>query len=75
MTYYRVKPEFDQTPKMMWKRHKHAWYKDGILIENELYTQRELKPYRNLTEQMFDIVRIPKNKIYWFFGARFELTE
>ena len=75
MLYYRVKKEYDQTQKLIWKRQKHAWYQDGILIQNELYTARELAPYGNINENMFDIIRIPKNKICWFFGARYEMEE
>jgi hypothetical protein len=75
MVYFRVKPKFDNTPRMVWKRHKRAWFQDGCFVKNELYTQRELKPYTVILEDVFEVVRIPKNRVYWFFGARFEMTE
>ena len=73
MKYYRVKPQFDN---MYINPCKH----DGnILVANELFTEKEflklldkgLKRYSFL-HNMFDIVEIPKSRIYWFFGVRFE---
>lgn len=60
MKYYKIKKEYDNK-----KRN------DGnILIGNELYTKKEKEKY-NIPDLCCDIVEISKNKIYWFFGARF----
>lgn len=51
---------------------------DGIFVANELYTAGELdKFYLTLEEEqkMFELVVIPKNKVYWFFGCRFAMEE
>lgn len=70
MTYYRVKPEYDNFS--LWRCSKYA----GFLVANELYTEKELVKKHiifcmGVTPNMFDRVEIPKNKVYWFFGARF----
>lgn len=60
MKYYKVKPEADNRRR-----------KDGnIYVANELYTERETKKL-NLNKHFLEIVEIPKNATYWFFGARF----
>ena len=70
MTYYRVKPEYDNFRLI--KNHKYC----GILVGNELYTQKELVKsgilycYR-VQPDFFEKVEISRKKIYWFFGARF----
>jgi hypothetical protein len=49
--------------------------KDGVFVVNELYTGAELKRYDILQETFFDVfeaVNVPKNRIFWFFGCRFE---
>lgn len=71
MTYYRVKPQYDN-----FRLYHNRKYK-GILIANELYTEKELVKHnillsRGVKSEFFDMVEIPKTKIYWFFGARFE---
>lgn len=69
MLYYKVKPEHDQ--KTRFRFHRGGGLEiDGIFIQNELYTARELKKYLGAV-QICDIVEIPKSKIYWLFGARF----
>lgn len=70
MKYYRVKPAYDQTPKFM-EKPDHRLNNVGILIGNELYTPCERAKIMN-GPWMFDEVEIPKNRIYFFFGARFE---
>ena len=77
MYYYRVKPEYDQKQRI--KKHKIAVKRkpDGIFVANELYTAGELDKFF-LTEKQynwFEEVVIPKNKVYWFFGCRFEVKE
>lgn len=60
MTYYKVKPEFDQKKR-----------RDGsILIANELYTPREKERF-NISDKAVDPVEISRKVVYFFFGARF----
>ena len=58
-------------------------YKNGLryscqYIANELITEKELKKYYGITPDnihefpFLELVDIPKNKIHWFFGARFQ---
>ena len=71
MTYYKVKPEFDNCNKYVFVGHSNLIIKnDGILISNELYTPREREKIAN-NSKYFDVVEIPKSKVYFFFGARF----
>ena len=67
MTFYRVKKKFDnhcKNPKI---------HNGDILVGNELYTEKERKKLKYVSDEAFDIVEIPKNRTYWFFGARFQL--
>ena len=75
MTYYRVKPEHDNTQLYRIGKSGH-WERQGFLVGNELYTAKELERYeimqcRRIKPEMFEQVEISKRKIYWFFGARF----
>lgn len=74
MNYYRVKPEYDQKQRI--KNHRYAIKRkpDGIFVANELYTAGELDKFYITNNQWnwFEHVAIPKNKVYWFFGCRFE---
>ena len=72
--YYRVKSEYDNAPKFKYVGSYYMMRPDGILVGNELYTPRERQKITN-SDRFFEIVNIPKNKIYWFFGARFEKRE
>ena len=75
MTYYRVKPEFDNRARYKFVGHSNQKIRaDGILIGGELYTGRERERIAN-ADKFFDAVEIPKNKTYWFFGARFAVKE
>ena len=70
MTYYRVKPEYDNKKRYIWN-NKGQGVPDGtILVANELYTPAEFRKIANCPA-WFDVVEIPKSKIYFFFGARF----
>ncbi len=60
MKYYKVKPQHDN------KRRSDG----SILVENELYTEKELQRYK-IPVALVDMVQIPKTQIYFFFGARF----
>lgn len=68
MKYYRVKPEYDQTPIFNGRDRQI-----GILIANELYTPRE---YEKLNvprkEQKLEGIFVSQKDTYWFFGARFQ---
>ena len=78
MVYYRVRPECDQLPRL--KNHKLRIKRvpDGIFVANELYTCGELNKFYIPWDKVYDIVErviIPKNKVYWCFGCRFEMKE
>lgn len=69
MLYYKVKPEHDNETRF--KFHRGGGLEvDGIFIKNELYTAREIKKYLGYAK-ICDVVNVPKNKVYFFFGARF----
>lgn len=78
MRYYRVKPQYDNKPLCVIKRGKYVNCGD-ILIARELYTVKEWE--KVVKSHVFgcspvdcvEVVEIPKNKIYRFFGARFEI--
>ena len=60
--YYKVKPQYDQKKRS-----------DGsIYIANELYTEKEVERFK-LNRECLSPVMV--SKIYWFFGARFEVKE
>ena len=67
MKYYRIKQEYDNARLL-----KRTF--DGILIGNELYTDKEWErlvlKYR-VSEAVCDIVNVKSKETYWFFGARF----
>ena len=69
MTYYRVKEECDNRPKVL-KLKGSLKLSGDILVGGELYTTKERKRLLN-PDSMFEKVEIPKSKVYWFFGARF----
>lgn len=71
MKYYRVKPQYDNKTRYKYSYHGQG-VPNGILVSNELYTPKEFEKLA-MCPAWFDIVEIPKNKIYWFFGARFEM--
>lgn len=74
MLYYKVKPDGDQFV---------IDKKFNILVKDELFTQKEYEKIRYIFLKMgkgnailkrkFEFVEIPKNKTYFFFGARFEM--
>lgn len=74
MVYYKVKPEYDN--KILYYNGKYK----GILIGDELYTEKELSKQKilfchGICYEMFERVEIPKSKVYWFFGARLQVAE
>jgi len=70
MKYYRVKDAYDGTPKFL-ERPDHRLNNVGELIAGELYTETERAKIMN-GPWMFEEIEIPKSRIYFFFGARFE---
>ena len=77
MKYLRVKPEYDN--RSIYKLQGHKLIFHGILIENELYTQSEINRMIAkgilISSDLFEIVEIPKSKIYHFFGCRKEARQ
>lgn len=72
MKYYRVRPECDNKKRYRFNGQGKS-VPDGILIANELYTPAEYSKIAN-SPACFDIIEISKRRVYWFFGARFEVV-
>lgn len=84
MKYYRVKPQYDNcklsksyeilvgmelfTAKE-WEKACTKWVNRNVLHRGE--KRAVTLDAKQKFSGMFDIVEIPKNKTYWFFGARF----
>lgn len=73
MLYYKVKEEYDNKPRLK-ELSDHTFRQDGILVANELYTPHEWSKIMN-GDWMFEEVYISKFKTYFFFGARFAVTD
>lgn len=80
MIYYKVNPKKDQTP--VYRVKGKQLINDGyILVGNELYTGKELtkmfgnRMIKETFEDTFEKVNVSKKKVYWFFGARFEMEK
>ena len=83
MKYYQVLPKFDGLQVWRWSDRARALVLDRELVPGELLTpavyNRVMRcdfrtPGRGWVRdgvQLFQEVTIPKNKTYWFFGARF----
>lgn len=69
MIYYQVKKEYDNVTRY-YERPDHKLKNGGILVANELYTERERTKIMN-ADYMFNKIEISKNRTYYFFGARF----
>lgn len=69
MLYYRVKPQYDNYIRY-YERPNHTLKENGILVANELYTEKERAKIMN-GDWFFEKVNINKNKTYFFFGVRF----
>ena len=64
MTYFKIKKSADQLKR-----------KDGsIYIANELYTTKEKEKY-NIPVAYYDVIEMPKSKIYFSFGVRFAMEK
>ena len=69
MEYYRVKPQYGDTSRIVWNRNHTQAHNDGFLVANELYTPCERNRLKN-GSQCFEKVNISQRKTYQFFGAR-----
>ena len=72
MRYYKVLPQYDNVYKYP-ATHVYNYYGKpdySFYIQNELYTETEIKK-QNLNTRYMEIIEIPKNKTYWFFGCRY----
>ena len=70
--YYKVKSEFDNFRLFDVNTGKYK----GILIGNELYTEREIVKrnilnMRGVRFDMFELVKLLPRETYFMFGARF----
>lgn len=73
MIYLRVKPQYDNYRRNI---------KGDIFVGNELYTIKEFEKikkeyHKNISDfyDIFEQVSISKKRVYWFFGARFEMED
>ena len=73
MKYYRVLPQYDNRTLYKLNNYKKA-VPAGIMIANELYTLKEYARFA-MNPACFELVEISQKKIYWFFGARFEMKK
>ena len=72
MKYYRVLPQYaNKHTKYTYDKHNRPKWNGYFHIANELLTETEIKKH-NYIKEYCEVVEIPKTKIYWFFGARFE---
>ena len=73
MVYYKVHAKYDNE-QLYTENSPHRYV--GFLIGNELYTRKEFDKLLNrcgiIILPMFVPVEVPKNKIFFSFGARFE---
>lgn len=70
--YYKVKPEYDNFPLYDCNTRKYK----GVLVGNELYTERELEKrnilnMRGVRPEMFVLVKLSPRKTYFMCGVRF----
>ena len=72
MKYFKVPANLDG--RAVIKKGLYCGKIQRFLIKNELYTAKELEKY-GMTETVFIPVDIPKSRIFWNFGARFEMKE
>lgn len=72
MKYFKVPANLDG--RAVIKKWLYCGKIQRFLIKNELYTEKELEKY-GMTGTGLIPVDIPKNRIFWNFGARFEIKE
>lgn len=61
MTFYRVKPEFDNT---------YIFKTEWTAIGNELLTEKEVEHYK-VPIRWLEPIECGEDDYYWFFGCRF----
>lgn len=69
MKYYRVPRKLDG--RAVCGPGNYTGPVKRYLVGNELYTEKECSRY-GITLDGLEAVEIPKTRIFWFFGARFE---
>lgn len=71
MRYYKVPKHLDG--KQLYTSNQ-GYY---TLVENELITEKECEKIgiANYAKNTLPMVEVKKNKIYFFFGARFEIPD
>lgn len=69
MKYYKVPKNLDG--RAVLKKGLYCGKIQFFLVENELFTGKELEKY-GMTPTGFIEIDIPKNRIFHMFGARFE---
>lgn len=76
MKYYRVKEWCDGHEFYKWDNRKYGYVRQTgkYMVANELLTEREFWKYSN-HKGHYEIVEIPKSRVYWSFGVRFEKKE
>ena len=62
MTYYKVKPKYDN--------YRKGRKSSDIYVADELYTEKEVEKL-NLNPAFMDVVTVSRKQTYWLFGARF----
>ena len=72
MTYYKVPPKFDG--RAVIGKGLYSGTPKRFLIENELYTEKECDKY-GISLNGLEVVNVSRKRIYWFFGARFEMED
>lgn len=76
MKYYKVREWCDGNEFYKWDGQKNRYgyvrQTGKYMIANELLTARERWQYSNHNGH-FDVVEIPKNQVYFSFGARFQV--
>lgn len=78
MKYYRVKKEYDNVAM------RRISFGNRVVVNNcyiggELFTVKEMEKHQKnhllpvALEKFTELVEIPQNKVFWSFGARFEI--
>ena len=70
MIYYKVPLELDGKQIYTSAGKSKTIYMP--LVAHELFTEKECERY-SLPKAKLTKIEIPKNRIYWFFGARFQM--
>lgn len=74
MLFYKVPEKYDQYP--IYKKTGNVLQSPYYYVAGELYTEKEysrlMKKYVCIKPSALDLVSVPKNKTYWFFGSRFQ---